>query len=100
MMKRNPTREVRVGTVLLGAGHPVAVQSMCATHTQDVDASVAQAEAIREAGGALVRLAVDSPRDVEGLVEVRRQTKANLVVDLQESYRLAEAKKRRRSRKR
>jgi (E)-4-hydroxy-3-methylbut-2-enyl-diphosphate synthase len=90
MIKRNPTREVRVGAVHLGAGHPVAVQSMCATHTQDVDATVAQAEAIREAGGALVRLAVDSPRDVEGLVEVRRQTKANLVVDLQESYRLAE----------
>jgi (E)-4-hydroxy-3-methylbut-2-enyl-diphosphate synthase len=90
MSKRNPTREVRVGSVALGAGHPVAVQSMCATHTQDVDATVEQAEAIRAAGGALVRVAVDSPRDVEGLVEVRRQTKANLVVDLQESYRLAE----------
>ena len=63
---------------------------MCATHTQDVDATVEQAEAIREAGGALVRVAVDSPKDVEALAEVRRQTKANLVVDLQESYRLAE----------
>jgi (E)-4-hydroxy-3-methylbut-2-enyl-diphosphate synthase len=51
---------------------------------------VAQAEAIREAGGELVRLAVDSPKDVEALVEIRRQTRANLVVDLQESYRLAE----------
>ena len=90
MSKRNPTREVRVGSVALGAGHPVAVQSMCATRTQDVDASVAQTEAIRAAGGALVRLAVDSPKDVDGLVEVRRQTRANLVVDLQESYRLAE----------
>jgi (E)-4-hydroxy-3-methylbut-2-enyl-diphosphate synthase len=90
MSKRNPTREVRVGSVTLGAGHPVAVQSMCATHTQDVDATVEQAEAIRAAGGAMVRVAVDSPRDVAGLVEVRKQTEANLVVDLQESYRLAE----------
>ena len=90
MSKRNPTREVRVGSVAVGAGHPVAVQSMCATRTRDVDASVAQTEAIRAAGGALVRLAVDSPKDVDGLVEVRRQTRANLVVDLQESYRLAE----------
>ena len=40
MSKRNPTREVRIGSVALGAGHPVAVQSMCATHTQDVEASV------------------------------------------------------------
>ena len=88
-MKRNPTREVRIGSVALGSGHPVAVQSMCATHTQDVDATVEQAEAIRRAGGALVRVAVDSPKDVEGLAAVRRQTKANLVVDLQENYRLA-----------
>jgi (E)-4-hydroxy-3-methylbut-2-enyl-diphosphate synthase len=67
----------------------VAVQSMCATHTQDVDATVEQAEAIRQAGGDLVRVAVDNPKDVAGLAEVRRQTKANLVVDLQENYRLA-----------
>ena len=90
-MKRNPTRTVRVGSVFLGSGHPVAVQSMCATRTQDVDATVEQAEAIRRAGGALVRVAVDSPKDVEALAEVRRQTKASLVVDLQESYRLAES---------
>ena len=89
-MKRNPTRAVRVGTVTLGGGHAVAVQSMCATRTQDVDATVEQAEAIRAAGGDLVRVAVDSPRDVEALAEIRRQTSANLVVDLQENYRLAE----------
>src|SRR5512138_896801 len=89
MIERNPTRSVRVGTVQLGAAHPVAVQSMCATHTHDVDATVEQAEAIRAAGGSLVRVAVDSPRDVEALAQIRRQTTANLVVDLQESYRLA-----------
>ncbi|MCL4819973.1 MAG: (E)-4-hydroxy-3-methylbut-2-enyl-diphosphate synthase [Vicinamibacteria bacterium] len=89
MIKRNPTRAVRVGRVTLGGGHPVAVQSMCATHTQDVDATVEQAEAIRKAGGDIVRIAVDGPKDVEALAEVRRQTSANLVVDLQENYRLA-----------
>jgi len=88
-MKRNPTRPVRVGGVTLGAQHPVAVQSMCATRTQDVDATVEQAEAIRQAGGHIVRVAVDSARDVQALAEVRRQTRANLVVDLQENYRLA-----------
>ncbi len=89
-MKRNPTRTVRVGSVSLGAGHAVAVQSMCATRTQDVDATVEQAESIRKAGAALVRVAVDSAKDVDALAEVRRQTPANLVVDLQENYRLAE----------
>src|SRR2546425_10805953 len=84
------TRSVRIGTVSLGAGHPVAVQSMCATRTQDIDATVEQAEAIRKAGASLVRVAVDSPKDVLALAEIRRQTTANLVVDLQEIYRLAE----------
>jgi (E)-4-hydroxy-3-methylbut-2-enyl-diphosphate synthase len=88
-VKRNPTRAVRVGAVTLGGGHPVAVQSMCATRTQDVDATVEQTEAIRKAGGDVVRVAVDSAKDVDALAEIRRQTSANLVVDLQENYRLA-----------
>jgi (E)-4-hydroxy-3-methylbut-2-enyl-diphosphate synthase len=88
-MRRNPTRAVRAGGVTIGGGQPVSVQSMCATRTQDVAATVAQAEAIREAGGDLVRVAVDSEKDVAALAEIRRQTRANLVVDLQENYRLA-----------
>ncbi len=88
-MKRNATRAVRVGDATLGAGNPVAVQSMCATRTQDIDATVEQAEAIRKAGGDIVRVAVDNAKDVEALAVVRRQTPANLVVDLQENYRLA-----------
>ena len=87
--KRKPTRSVRVGTAWLGSAHPIALQSMCATRTQDVDATVEQAESIREAGGDLVRVAVDSAKDVEALARIREQTTANLVVDLQENYRLA-----------
>src|SRR5262245_46446246 len=89
-MQKQERRAVRVGSVTIGGGHPVAVQSMCATRTQDIDATVEQAEAIRSAGGDVVRVAVDGPKDVEALAEIRRQTTANLVVDLQENYRLAE----------
>src|SRR5688572_32796719 len=90
VIKRNPTRSVSIGDIRLGAGHAIAVQSMCATRTQDVDATVEQAEAIRQAGAALVRVAVDNDKDAQALADIRRQTKANLVVDLQENYRLAE----------
>src|SRR5689334_22068375 len=90
-MKRNETRSVRAGSVFIGGTHRVAVQSMCATKTQNIDATVEQAEKIREAGGDLVRIADDSPKDVAALAEIRKQTKANLVVDLQENYRLAAA---------
>lgn len=88
-MGRNATRAVRVGGITIGADHPVAVQSMCATRTQDIDATVEQAEAIRNAGGDIVRVAVDSVKDASALAEIRKQTRANLVVDLQENYRLA-----------
>jgi len=90
MLPRNPTRAVQIGTVTIGGGRPIAVQSMCATHTTDIDATVAQAEDLRRAGADVVRIAVDSRRDAEALAEIRRQTKANLVVDLQENYRMAE----------
>ena len=63
---RNPTRSVRIGTVTIGAGHPIAVQSMTATPTQDIDATVAQVRDLDEAGADVVRIAVDSRRDAEG----------------------------------
>jgi (E)-4-hydroxy-3-methylbut-2-enyl-diphosphate synthase len=87
---RNPTRSVRIGTVTIGRGHPIAVQSMTATPTRDIDATVAQVNALAAAGADVVRIAVDSPAEVDAVAEIRSQTAANLVVDLQENYRLAE----------
>ena len=87
---RNPTRTVRIGSAVIGAGHPIAVQSMTATHTQDVAATVEQVSALHAAGADVVRIAVDSKKDAEALAEIRLQTRANLSVDLQENYRLAE----------
>ncbi|MEX2186172.1 MAG: (E)-4-hydroxy-3-methylbut-2-enyl-diphosphate synthase [Pirellulales bacterium] len=88
-LPRNPTRSVRIGTATIGAGQPIAVQSMTATHTQDIDATVAQVNALVTAGADVVRIAVDSRKDAAALAEIRRQTTANLSVDLQENYRLA-----------
>jgi (E)-4-hydroxy-3-methylbut-2-enyl-diphosphate synthase len=87
---RNPTRAVQIGSVTIGAGQPVAVQSMTATKTQDVEATVAQIEALRCAGADIIRTAIDSPRDAEAMIQIRSRTSANLAVDLQENYRLAE----------
>ena len=88
-MRRNPTRTVQIGTVTIGGGHPIAVQSMCATPTREVDRTVAQIEQLANAGASVVRVAVDNQKDAAALQEIRAQTKANLVVDLQENYRLA-----------
>ena len=91
MGKRNPTRAVQIGTIEVGGGAPIAVQSMAATRTRDIEATVRQVELIQAAGADLVRIAVDSRADVAALAEVRARTRhlgANLSVDLQESYRL------------
>jgi (E)-4-hydroxy-3-methylbut-2-enyl-diphosphate synthase len=83
------TRALRIGSVPIGAAAPIAVQSMCATKTRDIDATVAQTQQLQRAGAAIVRIAIDNDKEVEALKEIRRQTDAVLAVDLQENYRLA-----------
>src|SRR5437773_3198777 len=64
---------------------------MTATKTQDIDATIRQVQLLEEAGADVIRIAIDNPKDVAALAEVRRaRPNANLVVDLQENYRLAE----------
>lgn len=89
-LPRNPTRSVHIGTITIGAGHPIAVQSMCATRTQDVGATVAQINDLAAAGADVVRVAVDNLKDAAALASIRAQTRANLSADLQENYRMAE----------
>jgi (E)-4-hydroxy-3-methylbut-2-enyl-diphosphate synthase len=85
------TREVRIGDIHIGGGNPIAVQSMTATRTQDIDATIRQVELLEEAGADVIRIAIDTARDVAALSEIRNaRPKANLVIDLQENYRLAE----------
>jgi (E)-4-hydroxy-3-methylbut-2-enyl-diphosphate synthase len=89
-LPRNPTRAVRIGSLTIGDGNPIAVQSMTATKTTDIDKTVSQIHQLEEAGADILRVAVDSNREAEALIEIRKQTSANLSIDLQENYRLAE----------
>src|SRR5881392_3401402 len=90
-MQPRPTREIRIGRVTIGGASPIAVQSMAATRTQDIPATVRQVELLEAAGADVIRIAIDNPKDVAALAEVRNaRPNANLVIDLQENYRLAE----------
>lgn len=88
VITRKPTRKVAAGPVTIGGGAPIVVQSMCATRTRDIDATVEQVKMLQEHGAGLIRVAVDSSRDVKSLAEIYARTGAAIVVDLQESYRL------------
>jgi len=90
-VKPRSTREVRIGNITIGGSHPIAVQSMAATKTQDIPATIRQVELLEIAGADVIRIAVDNPKDVAALAEIRAaRPNANLVIDLQENYRLAE----------
>jgi (E)-4-hydroxy-3-methylbut-2-enyl-diphosphate synthase len=90
MLPARKTRTIHVRDLPIGGGAPIAVQSMAATRTQDVEATLRQVRLLEEAGADLVRIAVDSKTDVEALRTIRSATRARLSVDLQENYRLAE----------
>lgn len=88
-MDRRKTRQVKIGSVTIGGSNPIAVQSMCATKTTDLDATEGQIRLLLSAGADIIRIAIDSRNDVLALKELSQRVAANFVVDLQENYRLA-----------
>jgi (E)-4-hydroxy-3-methylbut-2-enyl-diphosphate synthase len=83
------TRQILIRDLPVGGSAPIAVQSMAATPTRDLEATREQLRLLEAAGAAIIRIAVDSEADVEALRELRRGTDAILSVDLQENYKLA-----------
>lgn len=84
------SRIISIGSVQIGGSLPVVLQSMTAAKTADVPATAKTCQMLSDAGAGVVRVAVDTPKDAAALKEIRQQTNANLSVDLQENYRLAE----------
>jgi len=88
--KDRKTRQITIGGTKVGGDAPVVVQSMCATRTSDVDKTVAQAHQLANAGAGIVRIAMDSEKEIPALKEIRAQTKGIVLsVDLQENYKIA-----------
>lgn len=73
-MERLKTIPVRIGeSLVIGGDAPIVVQSMCDTHTSDIDATVAQCLRLAEAGALLVRITVPGLKDVESIREIHRR---------------------------
>ena len=89
-MQPRKTRKIRIGKLVIGGDSPIAVQSMAATQTQDLVATARQIEVLEKANADVIRIAVDSEKDVEALKELRKKfPDSTWSVDLQENYKLA-----------
>jgi (E)-4-hydroxy-3-methylbut-2-enyl-diphosphate synthase len=71
--RRHTTRDVRVGDLGIGAQHPIRVQSMTTTPTQDVAATVSQVLRLAEAGCELVRITAPTVADAQALGQIRKE---------------------------
>ena len=88
-MTRNETKKVRIGDVWIGGGHPVAIQSMTNTRTEDVDATVDQILRLEKAGCEIIRCAVPTQEAALALGEIKKRIHIPLVADIHFDHRLA-----------
>lgn len=89
MMRRDETKQIQIGSVTIGGGNPVAIQSMTNTKTEDVQATVAQILALEKAGCEIIRCAVPTMEAAEALREIKKEIHIPLVADIHFDYRLA-----------
>lgn len=89
MMERHKTREVKIGNRIIGGNHPIAIQSMTNTKTEDIAATVAQIQQLTKAGCEIIRCAVPTMEAAKALKEIKKQIAIPLVADIHFDYRLA-----------
>jgi (E)-4-hydroxy-3-methylbut-2-enyl-diphosphate synthase len=79
---RRPSRQIRVGKVLVGGDAPVSVQSMTTTPTTDVNATLQQIAELTATGCDIVRVAVPSQDDADALPEIARKSQIPVIADI------------------
>ena len=89
MVERHKTKEVKIGNRIIGGNHPIAIQSMTNTKTEDIAATVAQIQQLTKAGCEIIRCAVPTMEAAKALKEIKKQIAIPLVADIHFDYRLA-----------
>ncbi|CAC9549750.1 1-hydroxy-2-methyl-2-(E)-butenyl 4-diphosphate synthase (EC 1.17.7.1) [uncultured Gammaproteobacteria bacterium] len=88
-IKRRKSKQIFVGNVVIGGNAPISVQSMTNTDTHDVKATVAQIQAIQNAGADLVRVSVPTMDAAEAFKEIKKQVSIPLITDIHFDYKIA-----------
>ncbi len=88
-ISRRKTKQIQVGSVPIGGGAPIAVQSMTIPHPSDVKGSVEQIRRLEEAGCELIRVAVPDKEAADAIPKIKAEMKVPLIVDIHFDHRLA-----------
>ncbi len=88
-INRKKTRRINVGSVPIGDGAPVAIQSMTTTDTRDTNATVAQIESLATVGCEIIRLAVVDMEAAEAVGKIRLRSPIPVIADIHFDYHLA-----------
>lgn len=89
MTYREHTRSIAIGSLMIGGGNPVAIQSMTNTKTEDIRATIGQIHRLEEAGCQIVRCAVPTMEAAKALASIKKEITIPLVADIHFDYRLA-----------
>ncbi|MBQ1749096.1 MAG: flavodoxin-dependent (E)-4-hydroxy-3-methylbut-2-enyl-diphosphate synthase [Lachnospiraceae bacterium] len=88
-MERRLSREVHIGNRVIGGNHPILIQSMTNTHTENVDQTVAQILRLEKAGCDIIRCAIPTKEAALAIPEIKKRIHIPLVADIHFDYRLA-----------
>jgi (E)-4-hydroxy-3-methylbut-2-enyl-diphosphate synthase len=88
-IKRRVSRQIHVGGVAVGGDAPISVQSMTNTETCDVEATLAQLQALQRAGADIVRVSIPSMDAAEAFAEIRKRIDLPLITDIHFDYKIA-----------
>jgi (E)-4-hydroxy-3-methylbut-2-enyl-diphosphate synthase len=86
---RRKSRQIKLGDLAIGGDAPISVQSMCNTDTRDVPATLAQIEALQQAGCEIVRCAVPDQQAADCLGAIKQRCQIPLIADIHFDYKLA-----------
>lgn len=86
---RRKSKQIFVGNVAIGGDAPISVQSMTNTDTNDVQATVAQIQAIQNSGADLVRVSIPTMAAAEAFKVIRKQVNIPLITDIHFDYKIA-----------
>ena len=89
MFTREHTRCVKIADRTIGGGHPILIQSMTNTRTEDVEATVSQILRLEKAGCELIRCTAATMEGAEALSEIKKRIHIPLIADIHFDYRLA-----------